>query len=74
MFRSLRPYVKFDVFNLFNNDKLAWNTTVSPNNAGPGDGLGLPTRFVQDPLFGQATSNDNFPRARGWQVAFGFRF
>ena len=36
VFRSLRPWVKFDIYNLFNNQKLiAWNTTVSPNKRAP---------------------------------------
>ena len=30
VFSSLRPWIKFDVYNLFNNQKLiAWNTTIS---------------------------------------------
>ncbi len=39
---TLRPWVKFDVFNLFNNQKLiAWNTTISQDPASPKDGLWL---------------------------------
>ena len=38
VFRSLRPWVKFDVYNLFNNRKLiAWNTTVRPDPTSPLD-------------------------------------
>jgi hypothetical protein len=58
VFRSLRPWLKVDVYNLFNNQKLiAWNTTVSPNNAGPKDNLGLATTYTQGATFGKATGN-----------------
>jgi len=75
VFRSLRPYVKFDLFNMLNNDKLtSWNTTVSPNNAGARDGFGLPTEFVRGANFGRAASNASYPAARRYAIALGFRF
>jgi hypothetical protein len=75
VFRSLRPWVKLDVFNIFNNDTLyTWNTTILANQNGPVDAMGLPTQYTEGPLFGQGTSNANYPRARGWQMAIGFRF
>ena len=75
LFRTLRPWVKLDVFNIFNNDKLVtWNTTVNADPNSPVDALGLPTSYVEGALFGQGTSNANYPRARGWQMAVGFRF
>ena len=82
MFRSLRPYAKLDVFNLFNNDELiAWNTTVSPDNSGPRDALGLPLNYIRGANFGQATGNGsyagavgNVSGARRIAVAVGFRF
>ena len=58
VFRELRPWVKFDVYNLFNNQKLiAWNTTVTQNAAGPKDNLGLATTFTEGATFGKATGN-----------------
>ena len=46
VFRSLRPWVKFDIYNLFDNRKLiGWNTTIDPEHrrpdgrAGTGDHL-----------------------------------
>jgi Carboxypeptidase regulatory-like domain len=58
VFRSVRPWVKFDVFNLFDNLKLiGWNTTISRNNAGPVDNLGLATTFNQGTTFGTGTGN-----------------
>ncbi|HVL66016.1 MAG TPA: TonB-dependent receptor [Vicinamibacterales bacterium] len=75
VFRTLRPWVKLDVFNLLNNDKLVtWNTVVRADPASPRDALGLPTGYTHGPLFGQGTSNANYRRARGWQAAVGFRF
>jgi hypothetical protein len=58
VFKTLRPWVRFDVYNLFNNDKLiAWNTTISGNNAGPKDAYGIPTTFTQSAAFGTATGD-----------------
>jgi outer membrane receptor protein involved in Fe transport len=82
VFRALRPYAKLDVFNLFNNDTLtSWNTTVSPDNNGPRDELGLPLNYVRGASFGQATGNGsyagavgNVSGARRIAVAVGFRF
>ncbi|HET6960647.1 MAG TPA: TonB-dependent receptor [Vicinamibacterales bacterium] len=80
--RSLRPWVKCDVFNLFDNLKLiAWNTTVLQDRSGPKDSAGLATTYNPSPLFGKADSNADFPAAlpgvsggRTFRVAFGIRF
>jgi hypothetical protein len=81
VFRSVKPYVKFDVFNLFNNDKLiGFNTTVVPDPDSPRDALGLPTGYLPGPQFGQAQENKNFPASLGVgsgrtiRVALGIRF
>ncbi len=75
VFRSLRPYVKLDLLNLLNNDKLiGWSTTVTPDPNSPLDSLGQPTGFIRGDNFGNATSNASFPVAREYRVAFGFRF
>ncbi|HEV8348529.1 MAG TPA: hypothetical protein VGQ16_18260 [Vicinamibacterales bacterium] len=82
VFGSLRPWVKFDVFNLFDNLKLvAWNRTVRPDPASPVDSLGLRTGFLKGAAFGTADSHSDFPTAiagvdggRTFRVAFGFRF
>jgi hypothetical protein len=56
--RSLRPWVKFDVYNLFDNEKLiAWNTTVSQDPNSPKDQLGLATGFLPGSAFGTASGN-----------------
>ena len=75
LFRTLRPWLKLDVFNIFNNDTLfTWNTTVNADENSPLDAMGLPTGYVPGSLFGQGTSNADYPRARGWQISLGFRF
>jgi hypothetical protein len=75
VFKTFRPWLKLDVFNIFNNDTLvSWDTTINADESGPVDSMGLPTRYTPGPLFGQGTSNADYPRARGWQVSLGFRF
>jgi hypothetical protein len=88
VFRTVRPWVRFDVYNLFNNQKLiSWNTAIVPDPNSPRDALGLPTGFVRSPSFGQANATSNFPRpfgvdesgnaatgGRTFRVATGFRF
>ena len=82
VWRTLRPWVKFEMFNVLNNDKLiGWTTTVTPDPASPLDEHGLRTGFVRSATFGQARSNADYPRPgpgldglRTFQVAFGLRF
>ena len=75
VWRTVRPYVKLDLLNVFNNQKLiGFNTTVTPDYDGPVDALGLPTEFVRGPLFGETTGNTDFPLPREYRIAVGFRF
>jgi hypothetical protein len=75
VFKSLRPYVKFDVFNVFNNDKLIqWNTVVTADPNSVRDSLGLATGYLRGANFGRGTANTHYPAARRYQVALGFRF
>ena len=79
---SLAPWIKAEIFNVFNNGKqIAWDTVVLPDTTGPTDDLGLPTDFVTGPRFGQATSVDHFPHyipgldgLRTIRIAVGVRF
>ncbi len=80
--KSVRPWVKIEVLNLLNNDKLiGWDTTVTADATSALDASGLPTGFVRGARFGQATSTAHFPRPRpgltGGRTllgAFGVRF
>lgn len=82
IYRTARPWLKFDVYNLFNDLKvIRYNTTVTPDPNSPLDAMGLPTGFIKSPLFGQATSTAAYPvpfqgqvGGRTFRVAFGFRF
>ncbi len=81
VFRTLRPWLKFDAYNLLNNNKLiAWNTTVFPDPNSPTDALGIPTGYIQGPEFGTGTRVAHYPQSslgtglRGFRVAFGVRF
>jgi hypothetical protein len=60
VFRSLKPWVKFDIYNLLDNRKLiAWSTTVRQDTTTPRDDLGLRTGYVPTTpaTFGTATGN-----------------
>lgn len=58
VFRSLRPWIKFDTYNLFNNQKLiAWSTTIAADPASPTDNLGIRTGFTRPATFGKASGN-----------------
>jgi hypothetical protein len=75
VFRTLRPWVKFDVYNVFNNQKLiAWNTTIVQDPASPKDNLGYATGYIKSPAFGTATGNTvtnlNVSTINAYPVAF----
>jgi hypothetical protein len=58
VFRTLRPWVKFDVYNILNNQSVvAWNTTVSQDASTPADNLGLRTGYTQSSQFGKVSGN-----------------
>ena len=74
VFKSLKPWIKLDIYNLFNNDKLiGYNTTLTQNTAAGVDAYGLATTFNKTANFGKATGNtqtnlgytgiNSFPRA-----------
>jgi hypothetical protein len=82
VWRSARPWIKFEAFNLLNNQKLiSWDTTITADAAGPKDENGLPTAYVKGARFGTAVTNSNYPAPRpgldGGRLidfAVGFRF
>ena len=82
VWRSAQPWIKFQMFNVLDNDKLiAWDTTIVADATSPRDENGLPTGYVQGSRFGQATANSHYPTPRPgadggrmFDVAFGFRF
>jgi hypothetical protein len=82
LYKTARPWVKFDVYNLFNDlTVIRYNTTVNPDPNSPLDSMGLPTGYIKGPQFGQATSTAAYPSpfqgqrgGRTFRVALGFRF
>jgi carboxypeptidase family protein len=79
---SVRPWLKFDIYNLFNNQKLIqWNTTVRPDPNSPLDALGYRTGFIRGAAFGTGTAQTHYPSwsggntgGRTFRVALGVRF
>lgn len=84
VFKSLEPWLKLDVTNVFNkkvlttfNTGILANTGVRPecgNAACPVDDLGLPTTFRNGAIFGQATGAASYNTPREIFVAAGIRF
>jgi outer membrane receptor protein involved in Fe transport len=78
-YRKLRPYVKLDMRNIFNNKTLGagtsgFNTTIEPDENGPVDASGIPVNYIQGPNFGKAIGNLSYPFPREFRIALGFRF
>jgi hypothetical protein len=82
IWREARPWLKVEILNLLNNQKLiGWDTAIAANNAGPKDANGLPLEYIKGARFGQATRNVDYPRprpgldgGRTMMMAFGVRF
>jgi hypothetical protein len=82
VWRSAQPWIKFQMFNVLNNQKLiAWDTTITADAASARDEFGLPTGYVEGPKFGQGISNAHYPTPRAgidggrmFDFAVGFRF
>ena len=82
VWKTVRPYIRLEVLNIANNQKLVgYDTTLIPNWDGPVDALGIPTTYTKGPNFGKNTSEVNYPQwrsgltgGRSFLVAAGFRF
>ena len=75
VWRDLRPWLKFDWYNVTNNDKLVlFNTTIRHDSSGPTDALGIPTMYTEGINFGEATSAGHYPSARSFLISLGLRF
>ena len=82
VWRTLRPWFKVEVFNLFDNQKMiAWDRTVAANASSALDANGYRTDFTAGPRYGQATAGTHFPTpypnqtgGRAFRIAFGTRF
>lgn len=82
VWHSARPWIKFESFNLLNNQKLiSWDTTITADPNSAKDDNGLATGYLKGAKFGTGTSNANYPAPRPGldggrmlDVAVGFRF
>jgi hypothetical protein len=82
VWHSAQPWIKFEMFNVLNNQTLiAWDTTITADPNSARDEFGLPTGYVEGPRFGQGTSNAHYPTPRAgidggrmFGIAIGFRF
>ena len=82
IWRTVRPWIKFELYNVLDNNKLiAWNTAVTPDPASPLDADGLRTGYIKPSNFGTARTNADYPRpipgidgGRSFLMALGLRF
>jgi hypothetical protein len=80
LYKSAAPFFKAEMRNAFNSQPLiGFDTTVTPNNAGPRDALGLPTEFVRGTNFGTPTQSQtatfpHVPIPREFRFSVGLRF
>ena len=82
VFRSLGPYLKVDVFNLFNTqDPIRFDTSIVPDPDSPLDALGLPTGYLKGPRYQTADDPRDYPApivgstgGRTLRLALGVRF
>ena len=82
IWKSAKPWVKVELYNLLNNQKLiAWNTAIVPDTTSARDENGLPTGYTRSATFGTATSASHYPAPRAgadggrtFDFAVGFRF
>ena len=82
VWKSARPWIKLEAFNVLNNQKLiAWNTAIAQDTASARDENGLVTGYIKSPTFGTGTSVTHYPAPRPGadggrmiDVAIGFRF
>jgi outer membrane receptor for ferrienterochelin and colicin len=75
IYKSLKPYVKFDARNAFNNvGVIRFNDTIQVDPTSPVDSFGLPTGFIKGARFGQPTQDVHFVVPRTISFVLGFRF
>ncbi|REJ82713.1 MAG: hypothetical protein DWQ36_20050 [Acidobacteria bacterium] len=75
VFGGVEPWVKVEVFNVLDEDKLiVWDTNVSADTNGPTDSLGLPLQFIEGPNFGRGTQVNHYVQGRELRLSLGIRF
>jgi len=84
VWRTVKPWIKFELYNVLNNTKqIAWDTTITANTGptDPVDANGLPTTYTKSTRFGTAQADNQFPQpipgtngGRLFRMAMGIRF
>jgi hypothetical protein len=82
VWKTVRPWVKVEFYNLLNNDKqIKWDTTVTADPNSPKDANGLATGYLQGANFGKPTNDNQFAQpipgtngGRLFRMALGVRF
>jgi hypothetical protein len=82
VWKSAKPWIKFEVYNALNNDKLIkWDTTVTVDPNSPKDANGLATGYLTGANFGKAIQDNQYiqpiPGTNGgrlFRIAMGVRF
>jgi hypothetical protein len=82
VWRTMAPWLKVEVLNALNNQKLiSWDTSVTADTKGALDEFGLPVNYIKGANFGTGTSTGNYPRPRAgmdggrtFLLSFGVRF
>lgn len=77
IFRSIEPWIKFDVRNVLNDDSQTFGTTTitaNPAATGGADELGLPTTFNPSATFGTPRNANDYVIPREFFVSAGIRF
>ncbi len=75
VWRSLEPWVKFELRNALNEDSLVtFDTSITPDRNGPVDADGLPVNYVEGVNFGKAVSDTSHVTPREYRFSLGLRF
>ena len=73
--RTIAPRVKFEVYNILNDQDLVFfDTTVTGNSTGPTDALGLPTTYNLGANFGKARSAADYQTPREFRASVSLTF
>lgn len=77
LIRTVAPRIKFEVYNITNEQELRfYDTTVTANNGAtdPKDSLGLPTTYTKGANFGKARDASDYQIPREYRVSFSLTF
>lgn len=75
VWKSLEPWVKFEIRNLLNDDTLAtYNTVISADATSAKDSFGLRTGYIKGANFGKASSAASYVVPREYFISAGIRF